>query len=182
MTFIVMSTLIFKIQRDPAHAEFAFEIAADGIAMSRSRPRLGLFRCLLELRPGIIAQSPVKENILDPAAFAEAVRKLVPPASGRARRSAVLILPDNAVRIAVLDFDSLPDKEEERRPLIYFRLRKSVPFDIDDAALSYFPQSRQKSGRRSGAVRNRRPLRSPILVPPDCIRGSSPYPRSPCWI
>jgi type IV pilus assembly protein PilM len=55
-----------------------------------------------------------------------------------------LILPDNCVRIAVLDFDALPDKEEERRPLINFRLRKSVPFDIDEAALSYFPQAGKK--------------------------------------
>ncbi len=50
------------------------------------------------------------------------------------------MLPDNSVRIAVLDFDNLPDKEDERRPLINFRLRKSVPFDIDEAALSYFPR------------------------------------------
>ena len=130
------------ILQDPP-PEFVFEVAADGIAMSRTRPPAALQH--VPLAPGVIAPSPVKENILDPAAFAEAVRKLTPPATGRGRRgAAALILPDNCVRIAVLDFDTLPEKEEERRPLINFRLRKSVPFDIDEAALSYFPQAGKK--------------------------------------
>ena len=132
---------VLGILRDPP-PEFVFEVAADGIAMSRTRPPAALQH--VPLAPGVIAPSPVKENILDPAAFAEAVRKLTPPATSRGRRSAALILPDNCVRIAVLDFDTLPDKEEERRPLINFRLRKSVPFDIDEAALSYFPQAGKK--------------------------------------
>jgi len=132
--------------KDPP-PEFVFEVAADGIAFStvrtpRTRPPTA--PRYLPLMQGIIAPSPVKENILDPAAFAAAVRQLVPPATRRRRRDAALILPDNCVRIAVLDFDTLPDKEEERRPLINFRLRKSVPFDIDEAALSYFPQAGKK--------------------------------------
>jgi len=127
--------------RDPP-PEFVFEVAANGIAVSRTRPPAALQHA--PLAPGVIAPSPVKENILDPAAFAAAVRKLTPPSTSRRKRGATLILPDNCVRIAVLDFDSLPEKEEERRPLINFRLRKSVPFDIDEAALSYFPQAGKK--------------------------------------
>ena len=132
---------LLGILRDPP-PEFVFEVAADGIAFSRTRPAASVQH--VPLNPGVIAPSPVKENILDPAAFADAVRKLTPPASGRGKRRAALILPDNCVRIAVLDFDTLPAKEEERRPLINFRLRKSVPFDIDEAALSYFPQAGKK--------------------------------------
>jgi type IV pilus assembly protein PilM len=132
---------IFGILRDPP-PEFVFEVAADGIAVSRTRPPASVQHA--PLKPGVIAPSPVKENILDPAAFADAVRKLTPTSTGRGKRRAALILPDNCVRIAVLDFDALPEKEEERRPLINFRLRKSVPFDIDEAALSYFPQAGKK--------------------------------------
>jgi type IV pilus assembly protein PilM len=127
--------------KDPP-PEFVFEVAADGISMSRTRPPAALQ--YLPLMQGVIAPSPVKENILDPTAFAAAVRQLTPPATRRRKRDVALILPDNCVRIAVLDFDTLPDKEEERRPLINFRLRKSVPFDIDEAALSYFPQAGKK--------------------------------------
>ncbi len=129
---------IVALLHDPP-PEFAFEIAADGIAMSRTRGPATIQHAALE--PGVISPSPVKENVLDSHAFSAALRKLIPPAGGSRRRRAALILPDNAVRIAVVDFDTLPEKEEERRALINFRLRKSVPFDIDEAALSYFPQN-----------------------------------------
>jgi type IV pilus assembly protein PilM len=132
---------ILGILRDPP-PEFIIEVAQDGLAISRTRPPVSVQ--FVPLPPGVISPSPVKENILDPAALADAVRQLIPPATGRGKRRAALILPDNCVRIAVLDFDNLPEKEEERRPLINFRLRKSVPFDIDQAALSYFPQAGKK--------------------------------------
>ncbi len=128
---------IVSFLQDPP-PEFAFEIAADGIAISRTRPPAGVQHATLA--PGVIEPSPVKQNVLDSSAFAQAVHKLV-PRGGKRRRGAALILPDNCVRISVLDFDTLPEKEEERLSLIRFRLRKSVPFDIDEAALSYFLQS-----------------------------------------
>ncbi len=88
---------ILGILRDPP-PEFVFEVAADGIAFSRTRPPAAVQH--VPLHPGVIAPSPVKENILDPAAFADAVRKLTPPTSGRGKKRAALILPDNCVRIA----------------------------------------------------------------------------------
>jgi type IV pilus assembly protein PilM len=129
---------MFNILRDPP-PEYAFEVAADWIAMSRTGPPTNVQH--VALNPGVIAPSPVKENILDQAAFASAVRRLMPNPAGRGKRKAALILPDNCVRLAVLDFEKFPEKEEDRRPLINFRLRKSVPFDIDEAALSYYPQA-----------------------------------------
>ena len=134
---------ILGIFKDPP-PEFVFEIAADGIAMARTRPGKNAPAVVQEiaLKPGVLAPSPAKENVLDAAAFSEAVARLVP--AGKRGRKAALILPDHAVRISVLDFDSLPEKEEERRSLLNFRLRKSVPFDVDEAALSYFPQDGKK--------------------------------------
>jgi type IV pilus assembly protein PilM len=129
---------MFGFLRNPP-PEFVFEIASDGIAMSRTRPSGPVQH--VPLAPGVIVPSPVKENVLDPAAFEAAVRKLVPPDRKRGRRNTALILPDNSVRVAVLDFDTLPDKEAERRALIGFRLKKSVPFEIEEAALSYYPQA-----------------------------------------
>ncbi len=132
---------LLDLLRDPP-PEFVFEVAADGIAMSRTRPPGEVHH--VPLQPGVLAPSPVKENILDVAAFTEAVRQLTPNGSSRGKRRAALVLPDNSARIVVLDFDNLPEKEDERRQLISFRLRKSVPFDVDEAALSYFPQAGKK--------------------------------------
>jgi hypothetical protein len=133
----LINTLLGVLKDPPP--EFAFEIAADGIAVSRTRPPATVQHAALHA--GILDPSPVKENILDTQAFAETVKKLVPPAGSGGRRTAALILPDNCVRIAVLEFDTLPEKEEERLALIRFRLRKSVPFDVDEATVAWYQQT-----------------------------------------
>jgi type IV pilus assembly protein PilM len=110
--------------------------------MSRTRPPAITTRA--ELPPGTLHPSPLKDNMLDTAAFSQAVARLVPATGKRGRRTAALILPDNAVRLAVLDFETLPAKEEERQALIRFRLRKTLPFDVDEAALSWHIQPGNK--------------------------------------
>ena len=159
--------------------EFAFEIAADGIAMSRTRPPAARSACALAAArrdPAIAGQReyPGPGRLCPGRPQADAQ-------SGRARQAyAALILPDNCVRIAVLDFEKFPEKEEERRPLINFRLRKSVPFDIDEAALSYFPQASNKVIVASRPPKSWR-ITNTHSAPPACIPGSSRSPRSPAW-
>ncbi len=130
---------IQSIFKDPP-PEYTFEISAAGIAMCRTRPPATVQ--FTSFTPEVLSPSPVRENINDAAAFAQAVAKLVPPSGGR--RTAALILPDNAMRLAVLEFDSLPEKEEERLALVRFRLKKTVPFDVDKAAVSYHLQAGNK--------------------------------------
>jgi type IV pilus assembly protein PilM len=132
----------FKALLQDPPPELAFEITADGIAMARTRPPAALQYAVLG--KGVLVPSPVKDNVLDPAAYAHAVTTLVPAGGRRGSRTAALILPDNSMRLAVLDFESLPAKEEERLALIRFRLRKTLPFDIDQAALSYHIQTGNK--------------------------------------
>jgi type IV pilus assembly protein PilM len=52
-----------------------------------------------------------------------------------------LILPDYCTRMAVLDFDNFPSDPKEQSSLVRFRMKRSVPFDVDSAALAYFAQS-----------------------------------------
>ena len=53
------------------------------------------------------------------------------------KHSAAIVIPDYAVRMAVLDFEEFPTGEEERLALLRFRLRKTVPFHIEGAQLAY---------------------------------------------
>ncbi len=148
MSVLAKITALFQ---DPP-PEFAFEISADGIAMSRTRPPAVVQ--YVELPQGALEPSPVKDNMVDTAAFAHAVAHLVPATSKRGRRGAALILPDNAVRLAVLDFETFPDKDDEREALIRFRLKKTLPFDVDQAALSWHLQTggNEKNRRVVAAV------------------------------
>ena len=49
-----------------------------------------------------------------------------------------MILPDYCARVSVLDFDSFPSAPEEQLALVRFRFKKTIPFDIESAAVSYF--------------------------------------------
>ena len=71
-----------------------------------------------------------------PAALVAAVRKALEQVSLRGRE-VTLVVPDAAVRVLLLDFDALPAKPAEALPVVRFRLKKLLPFDADDAAVSY---------------------------------------------
>lgn len=99
------------------------------------------------IAPGAVEASPLRENIQNPQevrrAFAEALSYLgVSPLPDSSRRftDAILVIPDQAARLFVLNFDTFPQKLSQGLPLVKWRLKKSVPFDIESAAISYFLQ------------------------------------------
>src|SRR5450756_1465422 len=120
----------------------AFEITEAGIAAARIGARAELD--FLPLKPGTLAVSPLKENVLDPDEFVKAVRSLAGTQVARKRRDVALILPDFSARISVLDFDSFPKDPKEQASLIRFRLKRSVPFDVESAAMSFWAQNGDK--------------------------------------
>jgi type IV pilus assembly protein PilM len=61
-------------------------------------------------------------------------------ALGAKSRDVIAVLPDAACRLALLDFDALPSRHEEADAVIRFRLKKSLPFDIDRAGVSWQAQ------------------------------------------
>ena len=72
-------------------------------------------------------------------------------------RQTSVVVPDAAVRVLLLDFDSLPAKAAEALPVVRFRLKKLLPFDADDAVVSYQVMSSEKGfgagAGRGGAAR-----------------------------
>jgi type IV pilus assembly protein PilM len=118
--------------------ELAYEISESGIAMVRTAsPTQVSFH---SFEPGVIKASPLHDNVLSPDELLAGVRAVTPPATGRKRRQAALLLPDAAARVSVLDFEKLPEKTEELDALVRFRLKKIVPFDVETAAMSYWRQ------------------------------------------
>ena len=126
-----------RILQDPPPA-MAFEISEAGIAAARLGSRAEIdFRAL---QPGALSVSPLKENVIDPDELSMAVRGLLGSHAGRKRRDVALILPDFSTRIAVLDFDEFPSDPKEQLSLVRFRLKRSVPFDVEAAAVGYWAQ------------------------------------------
>lgn len=137
MSLLAQFTSLFE---EPPPA-YAFEVSAGGIAWV-SRPAGGKqdpqfsFR---PLEPSVLNVSPMADNILEPGQFQSEISSLVPQ-NGKRRRQAAIILPDYCARIAVLDFDSFPSERHEQLALVRFRMKKTVPFDVDAAAVNFCVQ------------------------------------------
>jgi type IV pilus assembly protein PilM len=76
-------------------------------------------------------------------ALVSAVRAALDQVSLRGH-DVTLVVPDAAARVLLLDFDELPAKAAEALPVVRFRLKKLLPFDADDAAVSYQVMSSSK--------------------------------------
>ncbi len=96
------------------------------------------------LPAGAVVPGIDEPNLRAPELITEAIRSALDQVSPRAR-AITLVLPDTLVRVFVLDFDSLPAKAEEAVPVVRFRLRKMVPFDVEHAGVSYQTLSQNKA-------------------------------------
>lgn len=135
--------------KDPAPA-YVFEVSEAGIAVAEMGRQPKISFAALERE--VISVSPLRDNVLRPEALLHQVRSVAPGDGGRKRRRAALVLPDYAVRVTVLDFDDFPADAKEQASLVRFRVKRSVPFDVDSAALSFQPQRANGGGKRVDVV------------------------------
>lgn len=88
------------------------------------------------LPPGALSPGISGINVVAAQAVTDALRNALDQVSPRSQ-SVTLVIPDIAVRVFVLDFDSFPAKPAEALAVLRFRLRKMVPFDTEHAAVTY---------------------------------------------
>lgn len=118
---------------------YAVEISHGGVAWWR-RARKGAETGYHPLEPGSLTINPLRDNVVRPDELLECARKLAAQNGRNKRRTAALILPDYSTRVAVLDFDSLPSGREEQLALVRYRMKKSIPFDVESAHVSFYAQ------------------------------------------
>lgn len=133
-------SLLDQFQRwvkEPA-PEYLFEVSERGLAFAQ--PRNPSTLRIAPMSEKALAVSPFESNVTRFDLFKSAFPKSAGN-NGQRRTKAALVIPDYATRISVLDFDELPGDEQQRTALVRFRLRKSVPFSIDEAQISCSIQS-----------------------------------------
>lgn len=138
-------TSLAGLLKDPPPL-YAFEVSEAGIAAAEMAgpPKLSF----AAFEPDVIELSALRDNVARPEAVLAQVRALAPGDRSRKRRRAALILPDYAVRVTVVDFDSFPSDAREQASLVRFRLKRSVPFDVESAAVSFRAQRHAGDGKR----------------------------------
>lgn len=120
----------------------ACEISADRVLAGRVSETGGhtLEACASnELSPGSVVPDLLETNLRQPDGVYEILRDTLTSLGGRSR-DVIAVLPDAAVRVVLLDFETLPGKRDEAESVVRFRLKKSLPFDVEKAKVSYHVQ------------------------------------------
>ena len=124
----------------------AVELAPEGIlAASLSSPGASPVLAFAPLPAGALVAGVSEPNLRAPEAVATALRSALDQVSPRSRYVSAVI-PDTSARVFVLDFDTLPAKTAEALPVLRFRLRRVVPFDVEQSAVSYQILSQNRDG------------------------------------
>jgi type IV pilus assembly protein PilM len=142
-----MSSILSKAKigsaclRPPAAVEITSEGVVAAAVRSPGQPPVYSWRAL---PAGAVVADAAEPNLRDAAAVSTAIRAALDELAPRGR-AVTLVIPDRAVRVFVLDFDTLPTKPAEALPVIRFRLRKMVPFEVEHAAVSYQVLTRKEA-------------------------------------
>ena len=135
----------------------AVEVRAEGVVAARAEDAVALLTAVAraDLAEGAVAPGLKVGNIGDKGAVVSAVRRALDAVAGTGRersRDVTVVVPDSAARVLFVDFDQLPSKAAEALPLVRFRLKKLLPFDADDAMVSYQVMSSEKDSVKLLAV------------------------------
>ncbi|GAC1677760.1 MAG: hypothetical protein PVS2B2_14380 [Candidatus Acidiferrum sp.] len=146
---IYQSAIVRKMARwmdATPHPQLALEIAPDRIAGARWTRTGSLDGFALEsLPPAAIVPSAVEANILNPAAVKSAVASVCSRLRAR-DEDVALLLPDPVIRVFVQHFDEFPRSQNEAIPMLRWKLKKSVPFEVDETLISYLRQAPRGAG------------------------------------
>jgi type IV pilus assembly protein PilM len=115
----------------------ACEIRSEGVVAARSaRKQEEMVLAFSALPEGALAPGLKVPNLADAAVVRAAMESALGDLDVRGG-PITLVVPDAAARVLLLDFDTLPAKRHEALPVVRFRLRKMVPFDVEGSAVSY---------------------------------------------
>ena len=128
------------------HPPLALEISTERVSMARWSRGGALEDLVVEpLGPGVLVPSAVETNIADLAKVQSSVEKVCNLLHVR-EGDLALLLPDPVIRVFIQHFEDFPRSSEEALPLLRWRLRKSVPFDLEEMLVSYARQAPRDNG------------------------------------
>jgi type IV pilus assembly protein PilM len=123
-----------------AKPKLACEIAADRVLAGRLNGNRALEACATrELAPGIVIPDLVENNLRQREAVSAGIESALSSVGVRSH-DVIAIIPDASVRVMMVDFDTLPSDPEEALGVVRFRLKKSLPFDVEKAKVSFHAQ------------------------------------------
>lgn len=90
------------------------------------------------LPAGAITGALSAPNMADVSVVAAAISRALVTAGARATRVS-LVVPDTIARVSLVRFEALPAKASDFDELIRWQVKKTTPFPLDEAVVSYTP-------------------------------------------
>jgi type IV pilus assembly protein PilM len=142
-----MSLLARWLSSPPPDA--AVEITGERVAAASMGSRGGRFAidayAVEALPAGAVVPSLTTPNITDSAAVNRAVKTVLGRLGTRVGRVA-LVIPDVSTKVSLVRFEKVPERRDDLEQLVRWQIRKSAPFAIEDACISYSPGAVQEGG------------------------------------
>ncbi len=146
---IFRSDLVRRVTRwleGTAHPPIALEISVDRVAGVRFHRNGSLDGFAIERIPaGSLVPSAIETNLVNAATVKSAVSSVCARLGARDEEAA-LLLPDPVIRVFVQHFEDFPRSASEAIPMLRWKLKKSVPFEVDETLLSYMRQPPRADG------------------------------------
>jgi type IV pilus assembly protein PilM len=139
----------------PVPPDVAVEIDTRRVAMARLAWRGGTVTVanhVVEALPaGAVVPSLTAVNLGDVSAVGRALTLAVARLGGRVTRAA-LVVPDTAAKVSLIRFDTVPASHADVAELIRWQVRKTAPFPIEQAVVSYSPGVKPAEGGQEFVV------------------------------
>jgi type IV pilus assembly protein PilM len=113
----------------------ASRVTAVSIAEQGGRPMV-MAHATERLPEGLVVPALNQPNITNRAAVTAAVNRVLGQIGGRPSRIA-LVIPDGAAKVSLVRFEKLPPKAEDLEQLIRWQVKKTVPFPIEQAQITW---------------------------------------------
>ncbi len=142
-----MSILASWLASPPLEAAIEISPAAVSVAVLGGRSSNPVVQgyAVEPLPPGAVTPSLTSTNIADPDAVARALDSACQSLGLKPKRVA-LVIPDVAAKVSLVRFDQTPTRRDDLNQLIRWQVKKSTPFPVDDACLTYTAGAHQAVG------------------------------------
>lgn len=132
---------VFRSLGDASGPSAAIELAANhvaGLALESRGGRPVVGRHAIEpLGDGVLAPSLTAANVHDRGILKDAVARVF-DRIGNPRRVA-LVVPDPVAKVSIVKFEQVPARADDLEQLVRWQVRKTAPFAIEEAQVSYVP-------------------------------------------
>jgi type IV pilus assembly protein PilM len=122
-------------------------VIAAGVNASRKRIAS---KAAAELPPHALAGSLAEKNVVDPQAVLGQLNEAAGQAGFKKGHEIGIVIPDDAARISFITAESLPASTEERAAFIRWKLKKTVPFEVDTAQIAFTIMGTRLTGENKG--------------------------------